>query len=105
MRRAYVQKKLSFRHLCMTFDSKLPENYYSFPAEIIDGQIAIGKGFSAYMPVINCSLRFDGNNGLLIRKELFFLLRFLVEVLSFRQLQMIFPGCPYRVFPDHNPFV
>ena len=34
--------------------SKLPENYYSFPTDIIECQIAIGKGFFAYMPVINC---------------------------------------------------
>ena len=37
--------------------SKLPENYYSFPTGIMDYQIAIGKGFSAYMPVINRSFR------------------------------------------------
>jgi hypothetical protein len=33
--------------------SKLPENYYSFPAGIKEYQIAIGKGFPAHMPAIN----------------------------------------------------
>ena len=32
--------------------TRLPENYYSFPQEIGENQIAIGKGFSAYTPVI-----------------------------------------------------
>ena len=41
------------RHLII----RLPENCYSFPAAIIKKQIAIGKGFSAYIPVINCSFR------------------------------------------------
>jgi hypothetical protein len=31
----------------------LPQNYHSFPAGIIENQIAVWKGFSAYMPVIN----------------------------------------------------
>jgi len=31
----------------------LPENNYSFPSGIRENQIAIGKGFSAHMPVIN----------------------------------------------------
>ncbi len=35
--------------------SKLPEHYYSFPTDIIEEQIAIGKGFFAYTPVINSS--------------------------------------------------
>jgi hypothetical protein len=35
--------------------SKLPEHYYSFPTDIIEKHIAIGKGFFAYTPVINCS--------------------------------------------------
>jgi hypothetical protein len=34
--------------------SKLPENYYLFPTDIIEEQIAIGKGYIAYVPVINC---------------------------------------------------
>ena len=33
--------------------SKLPENYYSFPTDIIEEQIALGKGFFAYTPVTN----------------------------------------------------
>ena len=45
--------------------SKLPENYYSFPTDIVEHQIAIGKGFSAYMPVINCIFR--------VNRELMFL--------------------------------
>jgi hypothetical protein len=36
--------------------SKLPEHYYSFSTDIGEHQIAIGKGFSAHMPVINCAL-------------------------------------------------
>jgi hypothetical protein len=36
---------------------KSPENYYSLPAGIIEGQIAIGKGFSAYTPLINCIIQ------------------------------------------------
>jgi hypothetical protein len=32
--------------------STLPENYYSFHPDIIEHQIANGKGFFAYMPVI-----------------------------------------------------
>jgi hypothetical protein len=35
--------------------SRLPSKYYLFPKDIINNQIAIGKGFSAYMPLINCS--------------------------------------------------
>jgi hypothetical protein len=42
---------------------KVPENYYSLPAGIIEYQIAIGKGFPAYMPVINCSFRIKKNDG------------------------------------------
>ncbi len=37
--------------------AKLPENYYSLPTGIIEYQIAIGKGFFAYMLLINCSFR------------------------------------------------
>jgi hypothetical protein len=40
--------------------SKLPENYYLLPSGIIKCQIAIGKGFSAHMPVINRSVRVYG---------------------------------------------
>jgi len=36
---------------------KLPENYYPFPTDIIEKQIAIGKGFFAYTPVIKRSFR------------------------------------------------
>jgi len=39
--------------------SKLPDNYYSLPMDIIKNQIAIGKGYSAYMPVINNSVRIN----------------------------------------------
>jgi hypothetical protein len=48
------------RHLI----SKLPENYYSLPAGIIENQIAIGKGFSAYTPLIK--LQFSGQRYLLL---------------------------------------
>jgi hypothetical protein len=36
---------------------KLPENDCSFPIYIIKEQIAICKGFFAFMPVINCSFQ------------------------------------------------
>jgi hypothetical protein len=42
---------------------KLPENYYSFPTDIIEEQIAIGKGFSVYMPAIKCSFRVNKPQG------------------------------------------
>jgi hypothetical protein len=38
---------------------KLPPNYYSLPAGIVECCIAIGKGFSVYMPVINHTLGFS----------------------------------------------
>ena len=44
--------------------STLPENYYSFRSDIIEHQIAIGKGFFAYMPVINCIFRVDSPHSL-----------------------------------------
>jgi hypothetical protein len=40
--------------------SKLPANTYSFHMDIIEHQIATGKGFSAHTPVINCI--FQSNN-------------------------------------------
>jgi len=42
--------------------SKLPDNYYSLPTGIIEYHIAIGKGFFAYMPVINRNFRVNARN-------------------------------------------
>ena len=38
---------------------KLPENYYLLRKDISERQIANGKGFSAYMPVINSGVRIN----------------------------------------------
>jgi hypothetical protein len=46
--------------------AKLPNNNYSFPKDIIQAQIAIGKGFSAYMPVINYSFQVNYSSTLMI---------------------------------------
>jgi hypothetical protein len=54
MRQACVQQKLSHRHLCKAFDFQLTKYYCPILTDIIEEQIAIWKGFSAYMPVINC---------------------------------------------------
>jgi hypothetical protein len=60
MRQAYMHKKLSSRHLCETFDSHIAYELLFIPCGIKEHQIAIGKGFSAYMPVLNYSFRFLG---------------------------------------------
>jgi hypothetical protein len=57
-----MYKKLYYRHLCKTFDFQITENYYSLPMNIIEHQIASGKGFYAYMPVVNPSFRVDEQN-------------------------------------------
>jgi hypothetical protein len=55
MRQAYVQKKLYCRHLCKTFASLRTWTLLFIPTDIIKNQIATGKGFFAYAPVINDS--------------------------------------------------
>jgi hypothetical protein len=44
--------------------SKLPENYYLLRNDISERQIANGKGISAYMPVINNSVRINPTNAI-----------------------------------------
>jgi hypothetical protein len=48
-----MQKKLYSRHLCNTIDFQITPQYYSLLIGIIENQIANGKDFSAYTPVIN----------------------------------------------------
>jgi hypothetical protein len=52
-----MQKKLSSRHLRRTIDFQSTGELLSLPAGITEEQIAIGKGFSAYIPVIKRSFR------------------------------------------------
>jgi hypothetical protein len=59
-----MHKKLYYGHLCKTFDFQITYNYYSLTMDIIEHQIAIGKGFYAYRPVIHRSFRVDEQNAL-----------------------------------------
>jgi hypothetical protein len=57
MRQAYVQKKLSSRHLCKKFDYQNYLKIIIHSTDIVKSQIAIGEGFFVYMPVINFMFR------------------------------------------------
>ncbi len=55
-----MQKKLYCRHLCKTNAIGTPSRFYLHLSDSSQSQIAICKGFSAYIPAINYIFQVNG---------------------------------------------